>query len=91
MWVTQVEWCDFFVWSPRGHFLERLALDHSYVEMLVDSASLFFQECITPRLEKGRSHMYFKCWFPSNFNIPLLFSRATMSLPTFFPNFNILH
>ena len=45
MWVTQMEWCDFFVRSLRGHFLERLVLDHSYVEMLVDSASLFFQEC----------------------------------------------
>ena len=60
MGVTSMKWCDFFVWSPNGYHLERIMVDHKVVEGLLESARLFFQKCVYPRLIEG---IYFLTYF----------------------------
>ena len=46
--VTQRPWCDFFVYSRHGYFLERIAFDSNYWQYCKEMCTDFFTEYVLP-------------------------------------------
>ena len=43
-------WCDFFVYSRHGYYLERIFFDESYWQEIDEASELFFLNWLTPEL-----------------------------------------
>ncbi|XP_066303858.1 uncharacterized protein [Branchiostoma lanceolatum] len=51
MMVTNTEWCDFFVYTNHGYYLERVLADKKHQEELRAAASVVFEQLIRPGLQ----------------------------------------
>lgn len=48
--VAGRDWCDFFVYTRRGHFLERVQRDLQLTDELVESCCEFFAKYVAPEM-----------------------------------------
>ena len=53
--VTQRQWCDFFVYSCNGTFLERVLYEESYYKEVHENLIFFFKSFIAPKILEGPS------------------------------------
>ena len=57
IYVTNRQWCDFFVWTPKGHYLERISRDSStdklWKEMKMNM-EFFWDNDLAPELVDSR-------------------------------------
>lgn len=57
MGVTRRKWCDFFVYSKHGHYLERIKFDLERWRALKSAAEYFFRKHITPYLLNNKDRV----------------------------------
>ncbi len=48
--LCQRSYCDFFVWTPNGYFIQLIYKDLSFIEKLIKKLTSFFIEYILPEL-----------------------------------------
>ena len=48
--ITKLQWCDFFVWTPKGYTVERINADSSLWEEMKPKLLRFYIEGILPEL-----------------------------------------
>ena len=48
--ITKLSWCDFFVWTPAGHTVERIRADSIFWENIQRKLIRFHREAILPEL-----------------------------------------
>ena len=50
MGVCGKDWCDFFVFSRHGYYLQRIEFDSDYFSSLKSNADYFFNTYVIPEI-----------------------------------------
>jgi hypothetical protein len=59
MALTGRHWCDFFVWTLKGHYVERIPFDASFWKEMSSKLNLFYEHYVVPeffteRIKRGK-------------------------------------
>jgi len=61
--VMSMNWCDFHVWSPKGSFTERIAIDRSFWKSLKNKLVKFHHSWLWPEYFEHRIPRKLKPFF----------------------------
>jgi putative phage-type endonuclease len=56
MFVTNRQWCDFWQWTPRDNYLERVERDDRYLETILRGLKFFYERYLIER-EKPEKYL----------------------------------